>query len=102
MLDGSPDYVKTQTQFPQRNLPPDSSPQHRTAVVEAHFLLHFMSMYGPVQQRALVQAMLEEQETQEDRVEAAIGITMGTVQVRLVLLSRKAFFVGSIMFLSVK
>lgn len=82
MLDGSPDYVKSQTQFPQRSLPPDISPERRKAVIETHFLLHFMGMYGPVQQRALVQTMLEEQESQEDRVEAAIGITMGTVQIR--------------------
>ena len=82
LLDGSPDYVKAQTYFPRHGLSPHASRAQVTAAMETHFLLYFMGLYGAVQQKSLVQDMLQEQDTQEERVALAVGVTMGTVQVR--------------------
>ncbi|XP_076435335.1 fatty acid synthase-like [Babylonia areolata] len=81
MLDGSPNYVKSQIVATRTGLAPDCSPQHVTAVVESHLLLYFISMYGPVREPELVRIVLEEQPTQEERVAAAVGVTLGTLQI---------------------
>ena len=85
MLDGSPEYVECQTRYARHQASAVASPELQAAVVESHFLLAFIVMYRPIQYHDLVLASLRQYSTQEERVEAAVAVTMGIGDIRLVV-----------------
>lgn len=80
MLDGSPDYVKGQIEYIRSRMPANTGQEEGRRIMESHFLLYFMDLYGHVLQRTLVQAELERSPSLKERITLAVKLAKMTAK----------------------
>lgn len=79
MLDGSADFVKSQTEYICNQIPDNATEMERLAIKEAQYLMHFVDLYTTVTHRDLMCSLLQKQKSVEERIMLAVGMVTGSI-----------------------